>query len=222
MLFSRLHDSIYLHVIFSAVEVRPQCYSDNDCARNEICHDGNCVDACRVKNCGTNAKCETGFHSAKCICLPGYTGNAEVACNLFGLPTEPTLDVGCDSNADCPDYTACENRQCINPCAIRDPCAPSAICKVVRHEPVCTCPDGYIGNPQTSCELPPRPECTTDPECPEHLACIREKCQDPCQTHSCGVNAECKVKRHRAFCVCIFGYEGDPYTICEERKHVEC
>ena len=72
---------------------------------------------------------------------------------LVGLPTEPTLDVGCESNADCPDYTACENRQCINPCAIRDPCAPSAICKVVRHEPVCTCPDGYIGNPQTSCEL---------------------------------------------------------------------
>ena len=72
---------------------------------------------------------------------------------IVGLPTEPTLDVGCESNADCPDYTACENRQCINPCAIRDPCAPSAICKVVRHEPVCTCPDGYIGNPQTSCEL---------------------------------------------------------------------
>ena len=68
--------------------------------------------------------------------------------------------------------------------------------------------------------LAPRPECTTDPECPDHLACIREKCQDPCQTHSCGINAECKVKRHRAFCVCIIGYEGDPYTICEERKHV--
>ena len=72
---------------------------------------------------------------------------------LVGLPTEPTLDVGCESNEDCSDYTACENRQCINPCAIRDHCDSSAICKAVRHEPICTCPDGYIGNPKTSCEL---------------------------------------------------------------------
>ena len=65
----------------------------------------------------------------------------------------------------------------------------------------------------------PRPECTSDPECPQHLACIQEKCQNPCFTESCGINAECKVKNHRAFCVCLFGYEGDPYTICEERKN---
>ena len=64
----------------------------------------------------------------------------------------------------------------------------------------------------------PRPECTSDPECPQHLACIQEKCQNPCFTESCGIKAECKVKNHRAFCVCMVGYEGDPYTICEERK----
>ena len=64
----------------------------------------------------------------------------------------------------------------------------------------------------------PRPECTTDPECPDHLACIREKCQNPCFTTTCGVNAECRVTRHRAICYCKPGYEGDPYRICEERK----
>ena len=64
----------------------------------------------------------------------------------------------------------------------------------------------------------PKPECTTDPECPDHLACIREKCQDPCFTTTCGTNAECKVQRHRAVCTCRPGYEGDPYRICEERK----
>ena len=64
----------------------------------------------------------------------------------------------------------------------------------------------------------PRPECTTDPECPDHLACIREKCQNPCFTTTCGVNAECRVQRHRAVCICRPGYEGDPYRICEERK----
>ena len=64
----------------------------------------------------------------------------------------------------------------------------------------------------------PRPECTTDPECPDHLACIQEKCQNPCFTTTCGVNAECRVTRHRATCYCRPGYEGDPYRICEERK----
>ena len=64
-----------------------------------------------------------------------------------------------------------------------------------------------------------KPECTTDPECPDHLACIREKCQNPCFTTTCGVNAECRVTRHRAICYCKQGFEGDPYRICEERKH---
>ena len=64
----------------------------------------------------------------------------------------------------------------------------------------------------------PRPECTTDPECADHLACIREKCQNPCFTSTCGINAECKAQRHRAVCYCKPGYEGDPYRICEERK----
>ena len=63
-----------------------------------------------------------------------------------------------------------------------------------------------------------KPECTTDPECPDHLACIREKCQNPCFTTTCGVNAECSVIRHRAICSCKPGFEGDPYRICEERK----
>ena len=63
-----------------------------------------------------------------------------------------------------------------------------------------------------------KPECTTDPECPDHLACIREKCQNPCFTTTCGVNAECRVTRHRAICYCKQGFEGDPYRICEERK----
>ena len=65
----------------------------------------------------------------------------------------------------------------------------------------------------------PKPECTSDPECPNHLACIQEKCQDPCYSHSCGRNAECKAKNHRAICICFPGYVGDPYSFCEERKN---
>ena len=73
----------------------------------------------------------------------------------FPVPSdliEPPIVTGCDTNQECPDYTACRNSRCINPCAVDDPCAPSASCKVIGHEPVCTCPDGYIGDPRTRCE----------------------------------------------------------------------
>ena len=71
---------------------------------------------------------------------------------LVPPPTEPSLDVGCSTNDECPDYTACENRQCINPCAFKNPCASTANCRVVRHNAICTCPDGYVGSPTTSCQ----------------------------------------------------------------------
>ena len=64
----------------------------------------------------------------------------------------------------------------------------------------------------------PKPECTFDPECTNHLACIQEKCEDPCYYLPCGRNAECKVKNHRAICFCFPGFLGDPYNVCEERK----
>ena len=70
---------------------------------------------------------------------------------IVGLPTEPVLSVGCLQNEECPLYNACRNRKCINPCAEENPCAPTANCKVIRHEPKCTCPDGYIGDPHTDC-----------------------------------------------------------------------
>ena len=66
--------------------------------------------------------------------------------------TEPILENGCSVNSDCPEYTACRNRLCINPCAYDDPCAPSAFCKVTQHQAICTCPDGFAGTPEISCE----------------------------------------------------------------------
>jgi hypothetical protein len=64
---------------------------------------------------------------------------------------EPSLAAGCSNNDDCPDYSACRNTKCINPCAEDQPCAPLATCKVYNHKVLCTCPDGYVGSPETSC-----------------------------------------------------------------------
>ena len=170
--------------------------------------------------------------------------------HLVGSPLVPGIIVGCDANDDCPEYTSCRNRKCINPCAVDKPCAPTANCRVVDHNPVCTCPNGYIGTPQTKCTLreswirpwryyfeigivhwswnwfswyfsifsAPQPECTRNEECPLTLACINQECKDPCFKHVCGINADCKVKRHRPICFCLPGFVGNPDQICEERK----
>lgn len=156
------------------VQVQPECTSHDDCGDPQICHQGSCQNACRFQQCGANAICSASRHVARCECLPGYRGdnpNRECRkrkwtaltklpltaaktnnpCSLPARPTEPSLASGCADNTECPDYAACENRLCINPCAVRDPCAPLATCRVVGHEPVCTCPDGFVGSPTTEC-----------------------------------------------------------------------
>lgn len=67
---------------------------------------------------------------------------------------------------------------------------------------------GYIGSPPNC-----RPECVINPECTSNLACIREKCTDPCPG-SCGFAAKCSVINHTPICVCPEGYTGDPFTSC--------
>ncbi len=62
------------------------------------------------------------------------------------------------------------------------------------------------------------PECEIDPHCRLDQACIQQKCRDPCTQLTCGTNAECKVYDHRAVCVCRRGFDGHPYTHCEERR----
>lgn len=77
-----------------------------------------------------------------------------------------------------------------------------------NHRARCYCLDGYRGNPVVACE---RPECTSNDECPYNLACINERCQDPCQ---CGDGAQCRVENHIATCKCLPGYVGDAYKRC--------
>ena len=87
VLFKILSDqkSIFKFELYALVEVKPECYVDDDCATSDICNKGSCVDACRLSHCGSNAICEAGYHSAKCVCLPGFTGDPRTACNKCKL-----------------------------------------------------------------------------------------------------------------------------------------
>lgn len=63
------------------------------------------------------------------------------------------LESGCSDDSECPTYNACENQLCIDPCILHDPCGKFAKCSVINHDVICTCPDGYIGDPNLDCRL---------------------------------------------------------------------
>lgn len=95
----------------------------------------------------------------------------------------------------------------VNPC-IPDPCGRYSKCNSANDSPSCACLPGYQG-------IPPycRPQCETNSDCGNNLACMNEKCQDPC-INACGQNAKCSVSLHVARCSCVDGLVGDPFVSC--------
>lgn len=98
----------------------------------------------------------------------------------------------------------------VNPC-VPSPCGPNSQCRAIGETPVCSCLSNYIGR-APNC----RPECTISAECSSNLACINERCKDPCPG-SCGFNAQCHVVKHSPVCSCLNGYTGDPFSSCQLR-----
>lgn len=95
----------------------------------------------------------------------------------------------------------------INPC-MPSPCGSNAECRVIDKRPVCSCLTGMLGAPPNC-----RPECIIHADCPTKLACVQNKCRDPCKG-SCGFNAQCLVVNHQPVCTCIPGFQGDPFSGC--------
>lgn len=94
-----------------------------------------------------------------------------------------------------------------NPC-LPSPCGPNSQCTVQDQTYSCSCLANYIGTPPNC-----RPECISNNECSLNLACIAQRCSDPCPG-SCGLNAECHVAVHIPNCVCLQNYVGDPFRSC--------
>lgn len=199
-------------------------------------------DPCNPSPCGSNSQCRKINGQAVCSCIPGYLG------------APPSCRPECVISSDCSANMACNNQKCSDPCP--GTCGLRAQCKVVAHNPICSCPSGLSGDPFVVCSpiqqvterpenpcqpspcgsnalcqvindspscsclpefsgIPPncRPECVSNSECSSNLACINQKCRDPCPG-SCGANAECRVVSHTPMCVCITGFTGDPFTQC--------
>ena len=174
------------------INLSVECEIDPDCRTDQICHLNKCLDPCLLDNpCAVNAICEAQNHAARCRCPPG----------LIGDPYRLCEKVECFVNRDCDSSMACIQNKCLDPCLLDNVCAPTAICKVINHDGSCFCPPGFVGDPFVLCTLKPEavgeepdPECRVDSECPSGLACIDQRCQNPCYTlNPCDSSAVCSV-----------------------------
>uniref|UniRef100_A0A8D8VM32 Neurogenic locus Notch protein n=1 Tax=Cacopsylla melanoneura TaxID=428564 RepID=A0A8D8VM32_9HEMI len=180
------------------------CQKNSDCGFNEICDGCNCnpqyitpapIPGC--EHCPPGISCDPS--TGACAKAPG-TGKMPRPCQV---------------DLECLDSEACYNGQCEDLCAIASLCAPSAKCHVVKHRPVCTCPQGYEGNPATKCYLPHPLGCLSNEECSSDEACINSQCQKPCAIHNpCAPNAKCIDKNHATECSCIEGFMGNGFVSC--------
>lgn len=106
-----------------------------------------------------------------------------------------------------------------NPC-VPTPCGPNSNCHTVNEVAVCSCLPNYIGR-APNC----RPECMTNSECTRNLACVNERCIDPC-IGTCGAYATCSVFNHQAVCRCQDQFTGDPFSACSpipsKSRNLEC
>lgn len=168
---------------------KPECMINSDCANHLACLNQHCRDPC-PGICGFNAQCDVSNHIPTCSCLSGYSGDPFQHCKIEKQSQPPT-----------------------NPCT-PSPCGPYSICRVANDRAVCSCSPGYRGTPP-SC----RPECLVSSECEPHLACIDQKCSDPCRG-VCGLNALCQVTNHNPICSCPERHTGDPFVHCAEIPHI--
>lgn len=178
--------------IGSPPQCRPECISSSECAPTLACVNQKCVDPC-AGTCGVGARCEVISHSPICSCNPGETGDPFRSCQPLPIPPPIEKDDPC----------------VLNPCQEScNPCGPNSQCRAFGETPSCQCNSGYIGSPPNC-----RPECVLNADCPTQLACINNKCQNPCEG-SCGAGAECHVIGHTVSCVCPPPYTGNPFVQC--------
>ncbi|KAK4014726.1 neurogenic locus notch homolog protein 1 [Daphnia magna] len=177
---------------------RSECVENNECPTDKVCHNNRCINPCST-SCGVDSECTVRNHVTVCQCPKGFTGDPFVSCN-------PSSSSNLASRQTGGDYCT------------PTPCGANSKCRVENNRAVCSCQDGFMGNPIEGC----RRECETDSQCDANRACLGFRCTDPCG--SCGTYADCNVRNHRAICSCPANFLGDPYSRCypECTQHEEC
>lgn len=95
------------------------------------------TDPCLPSPCGSYSVCRIASGRPVCSCDVGYIG------------APPTCRPECVINSECAMHKACIKNKCIDPCP--GTCGYQAICRVVSHRPICSCPLDFIGEPYNQC-----------------------------------------------------------------------
>lgn len=94
--------------------------------------------ACSPSPCGPYSECTVNANgAAACSCRAGHIGSP------------PSCRPECLVSSECKLQLACIDRRCRDPC--EGACGRGAKCQVIAHSPICTCNDGYTGDPFTYC-----------------------------------------------------------------------
>lgn len=139
---------------------------------------------CVPSPCGPNSICREIGEQAACSCQDNYIGRP------------PNCRPECTNNDECQNHLSCQQERCVDPCP--GSCGSNAICQVVQHNAVCSCPDGYEGDPLFGCQVM-APVLPTQPP------------TSPCEPSPCGPHAECRERNGAGACYCHDGFEGNPY-----------
>lgn len=179
------------------------CRRDTECSPAEVCINRKCIDVCSSPTaCGNNAICKADHHQVQCQCPARFTGNAKIECK----PMECIVDVdcgadkicqnykcqiGCRSDSNCANSESCISLQCIDPCMFADVCGENARCQTIDHQPTCSCPPNFDGNPTIRCmqKFQELRACKSDGDCGVGMACLY---------HNCIINSECSSDKECA------------------------
>lgn len=161
------------------------------------------VNPCHPSPCGPNSQCREINTQAVCSCVPGYIG------------APPTCRPECTSSSECPLNEACVNQKCINPCL--GTCGIEAKCQVVNHNPICSCPLKFTGNPFTRCipiskQLEKNGKITAMLRLPmfSEYELPSEVLTNSCEPSPCGPNSVCQEKGSSPSCSCLPDFIGTP------------
>lgn len=167
-------------------QCRPECTTSSECTISQACVNQKCIDPCQG-TCGLNARCEVFNHSPICSCGPDQTGKIDCLKKelekLFWNVINHSIFLYCigDPFRSCqPILHEMEKVDTPRDPCQPSPCGPSSTCRSHGGTPSCQCLPGYIGAPPNC-----RPECVINDDCSTRLACINNKCKDPCPG-SCG------------------------------------
>lgn len=98
-------------------------------------------DPCNPSQCGPNSQCRVINEQAVCSCSPEYIGSP------------PACRPECVVSSECTSNRACIRRKCVDPCIGR--CGSNSRCETINHSPICSCQQGYTGDPFVTCfEIP--------------------------------------------------------------------